>query len=124
MRPKPAGVLVERDGRVAALADMPVSVSGDARAIVEQHARLWGVAAYVHPSVTASLQRTAALAWLKDKTGLGFLTDQGGAIPSVEDLLFDTLVRATKVDESQHAEVRRLATASAKAGQDPLSIAL
>lgn len=118
MRPKPAGVLVEREGRVAALADMPESVSGDAKSIVEQHRRLWGVAAYVHSDVRAPLQRAAALAWLRDATGLAFRDEEGRLAPSVEDLLVQVLTETTKVESTQVEKLRELAGASAKGGED------
>jgi HD superfamily phosphohydrolase len=124
MRPKPAEVLVERLGRVAALADMPPAVSGDAKAIVDQHARLWGVAAYVHPDITSTLQKRAALAWLRDATGLSFLGDDGTPVMGVGDLLAETVMQTAAVETQQLPRLKVLATGSSRGNSGSFSDAL
>jgi hypothetical protein len=111
MRMKVADVLVDLDGRVAPLAEMHTTNSR-ANAIVEQHRRLWGVGAYVHPDVTRPLQRRAALAWLKDEMGLGFLDASGTPAESVADLITTTLSDQLGLSAEERFSVRKLAASS------------
>lgn len=111
MRMKVAEVLVDVDGRVAPLAEMH-TVSSDARAIVLQHHRLWGVDAYVHPEITSTWQKRAALAWLKDEMGLGFLDADGSVVPSVIELLESAISEDLGLVGSERKDLRALVESS------------
>lgn len=111
MRMKVAEVLVDVDGRVAPLADMQ-TIGAEANAIVQQHHRLWGVGAYIHPHVTSVWKKRAALAWLKDEMGLGFLDAEGSPVPSVVDLIEAAISDDLGLDSEERKDLRPLVHSS------------
>jgi HD superfamily phosphohydrolase len=116
MRMKVADVLVDLDGKVAKLSDMP-NTSRESRAIVERRERLWGVGIYVHPEVQQSEWRVrAVLAWLRDQTDLVFLDESGEPAPTVDDLIAQTVADELTLTSKQRDRVRDLVSASGMGG--------